>query len=88
MKTTEDAHGPLLDRSLILYGSACSTTHNARNCPIALVGARELGLRGGELTVYDDSVPLSNLYLTMLNGLGVECDRFSDSTGTLSGLFG
>ena len=44
MKTTKDINGSLLDNTLILYGSACSTTHNARNYPLILAGGSELEL--------------------------------------------
>jgi hypothetical protein len=50
MKAARDEHGSLLDTTAILYGSACSTTHNARNYPLALVGGRRLGLRQGHYT--------------------------------------
>ncbi|MEO0480065.1 MAG: DUF1552 domain-containing protein [Planctomycetota bacterium] len=52
MKSTSDEHGPLLDRSMILYGSCCSTTHNARNYPLAVAGGRDLGVRLGEFHTY------------------------------------
>lgn len=50
LRDTRDAHGPLLDSTMVLYGSACSTTHNARNYPTVLAGGRALGLRLGHYT--------------------------------------
>jgi len=41
----------------------------------------------GRYTVHDDSVPLTNLYVSLLNAVGVETERFADSTGPLPGLF-
>lgn len=87
MQATTDEHGPLLDNTLVLYGSSCSTTHNARNCPIAILGGENLGARHGRYTVYDASVPLSNLYVSLLNAVDVETEAFGDSTGPLPGLF-
>ncbi len=87
MSTTQDEHGPLLDSSLLLYGSSCSTTHNARNCPLLVAGGRAMGATHGQYSVHDASVPLSNLYVSLLNGVGVETERFGDSTGALPGLF-
>jgi len=52
MKATRDEHGSLLDRTLILYGSACSTTHNARNYPTLIAGGRALGVRLGQYRRY------------------------------------
>tara|TARA_B100000963_G_scaffold248095_1_gene217220 strand:- start:1744 stop:3090 length:1347 start_codon:yes stop_codon:yes gene_type:complete len=85
MKNTKDIHGSLLDNTLILYGSACSTTHNARNYPLILAGGSKMGVNHGEYTVFDEKQErLSNLYLNMLNRLDVDSESFSDSTGKLS----
>ena len=68
MKNTKDIHGSLLDNTLILYGSACSTTHNARNYPLILAGGSKMGVNHGEYTVFDEKQErLSNLYLNILN---------------------
>lgn len=88
LRTTTDEHGSLLDDTLVLYGSSCSTTHNARNCPLALVGGENLGARHGRYTVYDADVPLTNLFVSMLNAAGVEAESFADSTGRLDGPLG
>ena len=85
MKNTKDIHGSLLDNTLILYGSACSTTHNARNYPLILAGGSKMGVNHGEYTIFDEKQErLSNLYLNMLNRLDVNTESFSDSTGKLS----
>ena len=84
LKTVRDEHGPLLDNTLLLFGSACSTTHNARNYPLVLAGGKNMGLKHGSYQRFDDSVPLSNLFVSMLNTVGVRSDRFADSTGRLT----
>ena len=85
MKKTEDANGSLLDNTLIMYGSACSTTHNARNCPIILAGGANMGLKHGAYTKFEEKKErLSNLYVNMLNKLDIPTEQFSDSTGDLS----
>ena len=87
MKNTKDVYGSLLDNTLILYGSACSTTHNARNCPLILAGGSELGVEHGAYTQFDEKKErLSNLFVSMLNKLDVETVIFSDSTGPLSAI--
>jgi hypothetical protein len=87
MKNTKDVYGSLLDNTLILYGSACSTTHNARNCPLILAGGSELGVEHGAYTQFDEKKErLSNLFVSMLNKLDVETVSFSDSTGPLSAI--
>ena len=86
MSTVEDDQGPLLDSSIVLYGSACSTTHNATNYPLVLAGGGDLGLRHGRYVRQEHETPLSNLFVTLLNAAGVPTDRFADSTGALQGL--
>ena len=81
-----DENGPLLDSTLSLYGACCSTTHNARNYPIALVGGKSLGVQHGRYERYDNSTPFSNVLLTTLHAAGIRHSSFSDSTGTIPGL--
>jgi hypothetical protein len=84
MKNTKDEHGSLLDNTLILYGSACSSTHNATNCPLILAGGSKLGAKHGTYTKFKEKEnPLSNLYVNMLNAVDVKTESFSDSTGKL-----
>jgi hypothetical protein len=80
---TRDEHGPLLDSTMVLYGSACSTTHNARNYPLVLAGGQKMGLKHGQYREFPDSIPLSNLFVSLLNALDVHVPAFSDSTGKL-----
>jgi hypothetical protein len=79
--------GTLLDRTQILYGSCLgnANSHSNRNLPIVLAGG---GFKHGGHLAFDETnnTPLANLFVTMLQGLGVEADRFASSTGTLSGL--
>ena len=85
MAEVADEHGPLLDRTQVLYGSCCSTTHNARNYPLMVVGGAALGVRHGSYTVHDEKhTPMSNLLLSMLHAGGVEAESFGDSTGPLA----
>ncbi|MCH2205560.1 MAG: DUF1552 domain-containing protein [Lentisphaerales bacterium] len=75
-----DENGSILDSTMAMHGSACSTTHNARNYPIVIAGGQGLGLAGGTFLKYDEKTPLSNMYATMLNILGVPTKKFADST--------
>ena len=85
LKTVSDESGPLLDTTLVLFGSACSTTHNARNYPLVLAGGKTLGVRHGSYRVYGNHIPMTNLFVSMLNTLGVHTARYSDSSGPLPG---
>ncbi|MGE0142611.1 MAG: DUF1552 domain-containing protein [Planctomycetota bacterium] len=81
-----DDHGSLLTNTAVLYGSACSTTHNARNYPLALLGGSGFGLKHGRYLRFDEKTPLSNLYLQLLVSLGVETESFGDSEGRLDAI--
>jgi hypothetical protein len=85
--TTEDAGSSLLDQTMVLYGSNMgnASSHDTRNLPILLAGG---GFKHGQHLAFDQNhnVPLSNLFGSMLQRHGLEIDRFSSGTGTLTGL--
>jgi hypothetical protein len=77
--------GRLLDQTMILYGSNLgdANIHNCTNLPILLAGG---GLKHGSHLAFDSvqNKPLCNLFVTMLQHLGVETDSFGSSAGTLN----
>lgn len=77
----------LLDSTMVLFGSNMgnSNTHDNTNLPILLAGG---GFRHGQHLAFDpqDNLPLCNLFVSMLQRMGIEADQFASSTGTLSGL--
>ncbi len=77
----------MLDRTLVLYGSSNSKTHQNVNYPLLLAGGRDLGLAShGQYLRYGADTPMSNLFVTMLQRLGLETASFADSTGPLEGV--
>ena len=90
LAATPEGDGTLLDRSLLIYGTGISdsNTHFHDDLPIALVGGQAAGLRGGEHVRYEMGTPLANLWLTVLDKMGVEAESFGDSTGQLERLTG
>lgn len=81
----KEGSGSLLDRTIVLYGSSNSSTHNNQNYPLLLAGGRNLGLKHGQYLRYNDSrMPMSNLFLTILHRLGIPAENFADSTGECS----
>src|SRR6266542_383807 len=78
---------PLLDRTMILYGSNLgnANTHVTTNMPMILAGG---GFKHGQHLSFDTThnYPLPNLFVSMLQRLGLETDRFASSTGTMRGL--
>ncbi len=87
LKEAKEDGAPLLDRTMILYGSNLgnASTHVTTNLPTLLMGG---GFRHGRHHVFDteNNYPLPNLFVSMLQRMGIEADRFASSTGTLSGL--
>ena len=75
----------LLDSTMILFGSNMgdSNTHDNTNLPILLAGG---GFRHGQHLAFqrDQNTPLCNLFVTMLQNLGLEAEAFASSTATLS----
>ena len=85
--SADDEQGSLFDHTMVMFGSGMGNgnAHINSNLPILLAGA---GFRHGEHKMYSKrrKVPLSNLYLSMLQRFGVETEFFSHSSGTLTGL--
>lgn len=78
---------PLLERTMVLYGTCMGSanSHSNVNLPVLLAGG---GFKHGQHLAFDtqNNNPLSNLYLTMLQRLGIEANSFSTSKGTMRGL--
>ncbi len=87
LSKTQEQDGSLLDRTMVLYGSNLgnASSHDNRNLPVILAGG---GFRHGQHLAFDRSnnYPLPNLFVSMLQRLGIETDRFASSTGTMRGL--
>jgi hypothetical protein len=79
----KDRNGTVLDNTIVLYGSGASTTHNSTNLPTLVAGGANMGLKHGNYWRKDES-RMSNMYLSVLRGLAVEEESFSDRTSTLT----
>ena len=85
LRSTPDGDGSLLDHSMTFYGSPLSdgNLHIFKNLPILLVGGASGQIQGGRHIRYPQDTPVANLYLTMLDKLGVPVESLGDSTGKL-----
>lgn len=91
LRETPEGDGNLLDRTLVLWGSAHPhASHDTRNYPIQLAGGSALGFKHGNLHSFegDKKVPLANLFVSMLNAVDAPVEKFSDSTGEMTELLG
>ena len=77
----------LLDHSLIVYGSGLSdgNRHAHDDLPVLVVGGGG-GFRMGSHVVYAKETPMTNLYLTLLDRMGVPSEQVGDSTGMVEHL--
>jgi hypothetical protein len=84
LKAIPDGDGTLLDHSAILYGSALSdgNAHSNSDLPL-LVAGHAGGLRGGCHIASEAGTPVANLFVQMMNSVGVPTEHFGDSTGQL-----
>ncbi len=90
LKSTPDGDGTLLDHMVLMYGSGMgdSNDHIPKDLPILLAGGAGGRLKGGRHLRAPDGTPLANLYMSMLDKLGVPTDSIGNSTGLVEGLSG
>jgi hypothetical protein len=83
-----EGDGSMLDHTLFLYGTGISdsNTHFHDDLPIALVGGKAAGIKGGRYIRYPKGTPLTNLHMTILQNMGVPVEQIGDSTGTVDRL--
>ncbi|MCC7421727.1 MAG: DUF1552 domain-containing protein [Planctomycetaceae bacterium] len=84
---TKEEGQPLLDRTMVLYGTCMGSanSHSNTNVPMMLAGG---GFRHGQHLMFDqqNNYPLTNLFVSMLQRVGIEADTFSTGKGTFRGL--
>jgi hypothetical protein len=87
LKSVREGEETLLDRTMILYGSNLgdANAHSTTNMPTIFAGG---GFKHGQHLEFDSkqNYPLPNLFVSMLQRMGIEENRFASSTGTMRGL--
>src|SRR6476660_5364601 len=87
LQAAREEGDPLLDRTMMVYGSNLgnANTHVTTNLPVIFAGG---GFKHGQHLAFDRerNYPLPNLFVSMLQRLGLEVDKFATSTGTMRGL--
>jgi len=83
LRSTPDGDGSLLDHSMLLYGAGISDSnvHLHDNLPLVLAGGADGRFKGGRHLVNPKDTPVTNLFVTMLDNLGVPVERIGDSSG-------
>jgi len=83
LKATKEADGSrLFDHTCLVYGSNLRTGHSLDNCPTVIAGGGA-GIKLGQHIAAPKGTPLCNLWLSLLQGVGVNAERHGDSTGPL-----
>ena len=90
LKGIREGEGSLLDNCMVIYGSGIGdgNRHNHDDLPILLAGRGAGTVKPGRHVKYEPGTPLNNLYLSLLDRLGVKCDALGDGTGRLPKLDG
>jgi len=87
LKSVREADDTLLNRTMVLYGSNLgdANAHSTTNMPILFAGG---GFKHGQHLAFDRgrNYPLPNLFVSILQRMGIETDSFASSTGTMRGL--
>lgn len=87
LERAKEGNESLLDRTMVLYGAPMgnAASHDNKNLPMLLVGG---GFKHGGHLAFDAqrNYPLPNLYVSMLQKMGISTDKFATSTGTMRGL--
>ena len=88
LKSTPDGDGTLLDHTMIVYGSGLSdgNRHTHEDLPVLLAGRGGGTLKPGRHLRYPAKTPMTNLYLSLLDRMGVQPESVGDSTGKLEHL--
>ena len=86
LKSVPEGDGTLLDHTMVLYGSGLSdgNHHTHVELPILLAGGRAAGFEGGRHVAYANKTPLNNLFIAMLDRMGVPAATLGDSSGKVT----
>lgn len=92
LQTTKEGGSSMLDRTIVMFGSGMNSgeggDHSPKNLPLLVAGGKELGLKHGQHLAFDSDnhPPLSSVLLSLIQGAGVEQDKFQETSSRLTGL--
>jgi hypothetical protein len=89
LKSVKEGDGTLLDNCMILYGSGLSdgNSHTPENVPMIMAGHGGGRIAAGQHIHLDELTPLTNLYRSVLDVMGVPTEKIGDSNGKLDQIF-
>ncbi|MGP0067715.1 MAG: DUF1552 domain-containing protein [Isosphaeraceae bacterium] len=87
LRATKENGETVLDRTMVFFSSNLgdASKHSVKNLPVLLAGG---GFRHGQHLAFDENnhPPLCNLYVSMLQRMGIAADQFGSGNATLTGL--
>jgi hypothetical protein len=85
LDSIQEGDGTVLDHSLIVHGAGMSNSdiHLHHDLPMLVAGGGAGTVRGGRHLEYSEDTPLSNLWLTLIDKMGLPVEKFGDSKGQL-----
>lgn len=88
LDSIQEGDGTLLDHSMIVYGSGLSdgNKHTHHDLPVVMAGSGKRQIRTGRHVMYPYETPMSNMFVTMLEIMGVRTEGMGDATGRLNHL--
>ena len=76
----------LLDHTVLAYSSSAGMSHSRDRLPTVMFGGEALGIKHKTHLKMDDDTPLSRVWHTMVDRVGVKVDRLQDSRGPIDQL--
>jgi hypothetical protein len=88
MKSIKEGDKTLLDNSMVLLGNGNGdgARHDHKSCAMLLAGRGGGTINPGRYIQYPLGTPMSNLWLSLMDRMGVHVERHGDSTGRLTAL--
>ena len=88
LKSIKEGDSNLLDNSMIVYGAGLSdgNRHTHEDLPTIIAGSAGGYFKTGRRIVCRRETPMCNLFLTMMDRMGLQMENFGDSSGHLQGL--
>lgn len=87
LQGTSDGNGSLLDQTSVLLTSNLgnASNHSNKNMPVMLAGG---GFKHGQHLAFDQrrNYPLPNLFVSLMQQMGIEESQFASGMGTMAGL--
>lgn len=90
LKGVKEGDGSLLDHSMIVYGSGLSdgNRHDHHDLPVLVAGRGGGSMKPGRVVEYPVETPMANLFVAMLDRMGIGPEKVGDSSGELGYLSG